>query len=189
VLISKSGNFGWYSEANRFDRPIKVVYLVIGPVANPVVQTCHTCPPIGKTSPVIWTSPLYRSHRDDQNAYVELSIWCLDERVMALARFSLILTGVTGQDGQFDQFAQIWVRSCILTRNLYNFWLLVTKISHPIKLKGHDRLRATQSNQTNMHLLFYLLDPKPLFQPSWYSSTDLHNQIWNPNAHWSFLAR
>ena len=30
-----------------------------------------------------WTSPLHRSRRDDQNAYVEHSIWTSDERDMA----------------------------------------------------------------------------------------------------------
>nr|TKW19780.1 hypothetical protein SEVIR_4G042200v2 [Setaria viridis] len=46
------------------------------------------------------------SRQGNRKAYVECPIWSPDERVMALARFSLALTGLTGWDGRSDRFDQ-----------------------------------------------------------------------------------
>ena len=58
-FAGQSGRTGQTSHVNRSDRS---------------GQLCQI---------VNWTSPLRRSHRDDQNAYVEGPIWTLDERDMA----------------------------------------------------------------------------------------------------------
>ena len=81
----------------------------------------------GKVCQIInWTAPLCRSRRDDQNAYMERPIWSLDEEVMTPGRPAPGLTGQTGPEtGETGPKRRIRVRSCILTRDLLGFRLLI----------------------------------------------------------------
>ena len=53
-----------------------------------------------------WTSPLHRSRREDQNAYVERPIWTPDERDMASGSSAPRQTSQTGLQERSDRSRQ-----------------------------------------------------------------------------------
>ena len=82
---------------------------------------------------VNWTTPLHRSRRDDRNTYIERPIRSPDEGVMPPRRLAprsdrsdRSRGGQTGPEtGQTGPKCPIRVRSCILTRDLLGFRLLM----------------------------------------------------------------
>jgi hypothetical protein len=74
------------------------------------------------------TSPLNISHRGDRNAYLDVQFGVWMRELWSWREQALCQTGLTGaNDGLTGSYNLIWVRSCILTCDLYRFRLLLGK--------------------------------------------------------------